>query len=42
MITIAFDVSLDQGGFRLELADEAQVEVMGLFGPSGSGKNSLL
>jgi len=42
VITIAFDVSLDQGGFRLELADEAQVEVMGLFGPSGSGKTSLL
>ena len=42
MITIAFDVTLDQGGFRLELADEAQVEVMGLFGPSGSGKTSLL
>jgi molybdate transport system ATP-binding protein len=42
VITIAFDVGLDQGGFRLELADEAQVEVMGLFGPSGSGKTSLL
>jgi molybdate transport system ATP-binding protein len=42
VIRLAFAVRLDQGGFRLEVADDAEVEVLGLFGPSGSGKTSLL
>jgi len=42
VIHLAFAVRLDQGSFRLDLADDAEVEVLGLFGPSGSGKTSLL
>ena len=42
MIEIAFDVRVEQGSFVLEVADRAQVEVLGLFGPSGGGKTTLL
>lgn len=42
MIRVAFDVRLAQGGFTLDVADDAEVEVLGIHGPSGSGKTSLL
>jgi molybdate transport system ATP-binding protein len=42
VIRVAFDVRLAQGAFRLEVTDDADVEVLGVFGPSGSGKTSLL
>lgn len=42
MIDLAFDISMQQGGFTLNAADRSRVEVLGLFGPSGAGKTSLL
>ncbi len=42
MIDIAFDVRVDQGEFSLEVADRSRVEVLGLFGPSGAGKTTIL
>ncbi|MGE0039957.1 MAG: ATP-binding cassette domain-containing protein [Vicinamibacterales bacterium] len=42
MIDLALDVRLTQGDFVLEVRDRAAVEVLGLFGPSGAGKTSLL
>ncbi|MGE3276605.1 MAG: ATP-binding cassette domain-containing protein [Vicinamibacterales bacterium] len=42
MIHLALDVRLRQEAFTLDVADEASVEVLGLFGPSGAGKTSLL
>lgn len=42
MIDIAIDVTLRQGEFLLQVKDAASVEVLGVFGPSGAGKTSLL
>lgn len=42
MIDLAFEIRLEQGSFILNVADRSRVEVLGLFGPSGAGKTSLL
>ena len=42
MIDIAIDITLRQGEFVLSVKESAAVEVLGLFGRSGSGKTSLL
>lgn len=42
MIDLAFDITVEQGGFTLTAADRSRVEVLGLFGPSGAGKTTLL
>lgn len=42
MIAITVDVTLRQGDFTLRVAERSRVEVLGLFGSSGSGKTSLL
>jgi molybdate transport system ATP-binding protein len=42
MIDLQFDIGLEQGDFVLEIADRSQVEVLGLFGPSGGGKTTIL
>jgi molybdate transport system ATP-binding protein len=39
---IAFDVQLQQGGFRLDAQWQSQASCLGIFGPSGSGKSTLL
>jgi molybdate transport system ATP-binding protein len=43
MTTLALDVELDRGSFRLEVRRELELEgITALFGPSGSGKTTLL
>jgi molybdate transport system ATP-binding protein len=42
MIDLQFDIGVEQGDFVLEIADRSQVEVLGLFGPSGGGKTTIL
>jgi molybdate transport system ATP-binding protein len=42
MIDLAFDIHIEQGSFVLNVADQSRVEVLGLFGPSGGGKTTLL
>jgi molybdate transport system ATP-binding protein len=42
MIELAFDIRVEQGEFVLEVTHRSQVEVLGLFGPSGVGKTTLL
>lgn len=42
MIRLTLDVVRRQQAFELRVQDEASVEVLGLFGPSGAGKTSLL
>jgi molybdate transport system ATP-binding protein len=42
VIDIAIDVTMRQGDFVLAVREAASVEVLGLFGPSGVGKTSLL
>jgi molybdate transport system ATP-binding protein len=42
MIDLAFDIRVEQGAFVLEVADRSRVEVLGLFGPSGAGKTTML
>ncbi|MGE0359469.1 MAG: ATP-binding cassette domain-containing protein [Vicinamibacterales bacterium] len=42
MIALAFDVKVGQGEFTLHARDEAEVQVLGLAGPSGAGKTTLL
>ena len=42
MIALEFDVRVQQHDFALHLRDEAEVQVLGLVGPSGAGKTTLL
>jgi molybdate transport system ATP-binding protein len=42
VIAITVDVTLQQGTFTLRVEERSRVEVLGLFGSSGSGKTSLL
>jgi molybdate transport system ATP-binding protein len=42
VIDIAIDVTMRQGEFLLRVEEAASVEVLGVFGPSGAGKTSLL
>ncbi len=42
MIALEFDVRVAQDEFSLELRDKADVQVLGLIGPSGAGKTTLL
>ena len=42
MIALEFDVRVVQDGFALHLHDRADVQVLGLVGPSGAGKTTLL
>jgi molybdate transport system ATP-binding protein len=42
VIELAFDIRVEQGEFALEVADQSEVEVLGLSGPSGAGKTTLL
>ena len=42
MIDVSLDITLTQGAFTLQLREQAAVEVLGVFGPSGAGKTSLL
>lgn len=42
MITVAIDITLRQGAFTLNVCESSSVEVLGVFGTSGSGKTSLL
>ena len=42
MIDVSLDITLTQGAFTLQLREQATVEVLGVFGPSGAGKTSLL
>jgi molybdate transport system ATP-binding protein len=42
MIRLSVVARLARGGFRLDVADRSSVEVLGLFGPSGAGKTTIL
>jgi molybdate transport system ATP-binding protein len=42
MIDLQFDIGIEQGDFVLDVADRSRVEVLGLFGPSGAGKTTIL
>jgi len=42
MIALEFDVRVRQDDFALHLRDRAEVQVLGLVGPSGAGKTTLL
>ncbi len=42
MIALEFDVRVQQDEFTLHLRDQAEVQVLGLVGPSGAGKTTLL
>ena len=42
MIALAFDLQVGQGEFSLQVRDDAEVQVLGLAGPSGAGKTTLL
>ena len=42
MIDLQFDIGVEQGDFVLEVFDQSRVEVLGLFGPSGAGKTTIL
>ncbi len=42
MIALEFDVRVQQEDFSLHLHDRADVQVLGLVGPSGAGKTTLL
>lgn len=42
MIRLDLDVRVDQDGFTLDVRDSADVQVLGLVGPSGAGKTTLL
>ena len=42
MIDLSIDIMLRQGAFVLSVSETASVEVLGVFGPSGTGKTSLL
>jgi molybdate transport system ATP-binding protein len=42
VIALELDVRVGQGEFSLEVRDRAEVQVLGLAGPSGAGKTTLL
>ena len=42
MIALTIDITMRQQTFLLRVREQASVEVLGLFGPSGAGKTSLL
>jgi molybdate transport system ATP-binding protein len=42
MIRVELDVHVAQDGFALDVRDAAEVQVLGLVGPSGAGKTTLL
>ncbi len=42
MIVLDFDLRVTQDEFALEVRDTADVQVLGLIGPSGAGKTTLL
>jgi molybdate transport system ATP-binding protein len=42
VIALSIDVTMRQGEFLLRVDEAASVEVLGVFGPSGAGKTSLL
>ena len=42
MIDIAIDITIRQGAFALHVRESASVEVLGVFGPSGAGKTTML
>lgn len=42
MIALELDVRVGQGEFALAVRDQAEVQVLGLAGPSGAGKTTLL
>lgn len=42
MIRVEVDVHVAQDGFALDVRDDAEVQVLGLVGPSGAGKTTLL
>ena len=42
MIDLVFDIGLKQGDFTLNVRESSRVEVLGLFGPSGAGKTTML
>jgi molybdate transport system ATP-binding protein len=42
MIALSIDITMRQGAFTLNVRDSASVEVLGVFGPSGGGKTSML
>lgn len=42
MIALEFDLRVGQGEFALRVRDTAEVQVLGLVGPSGAGKTTLL
>ncbi len=42
MIDLSLDITMRQGEFTLRVREAASVEVLGVFGPSGTGKTSLL
>jgi molybdate transport system ATP-binding protein len=42
VIALELDVRVGQGEFSLEVRDQAEVQVLGLAGPSGAGKTTLL
>jgi molybdate transport system ATP-binding protein len=42
VIDLSIDVTMRQGEFLLRVEEAASVEVLGVFGPSGAGKTSLL
>ncbi|MEZ5292711.1 MAG: ATP-binding cassette domain-containing protein [Vicinamibacterales bacterium] len=42
MIALEIDVRIAQDAFTLEVRDRAEVQVLGLVGPSGAGKTTLL
>src|SRR5512138_1932516 len=41
-VTITLDILLQQGDFRLEMAERLETQVLALFGASGSGKTTVL
>lgn len=42
MIALHIEITMTQGAFTLRVNDSSSVEVLGVFGPSGTGKTSLL
>ncbi len=41
-VTITLEIVLQQGDFRLEMAERLETQVLALFGASGSGKTTVL
>ncbi|HYU80678.1 MAG TPA: ATP-binding cassette domain-containing protein [Vicinamibacterales bacterium] len=42
MIDLLFEITATQGEFSLDVGERSRVEVLGLFGPSGAGKTTIL